>query len=142
VSEAPAEYVKVEALKPGFRNVSVVVRVVDMGAPRTVMSKRDGSEHQVAEALVGDETGSILLTLWDDQIEAFGSDDVLEVKNGYTSLFRGSLRLNIGRYGTAEKVEKEVGEVNTENNLSEKMYEETPWYQPTGRPYRRPRRRY
>jgi len=60
----------------------------------------------------------LLLTLWGDQVSAFNNGDVIEVRNGYTSLFRGFLRLNIGRHGAAEKVEREIGEVNTENNLS------------------------
>lgn len=138
----PSESAKVEGLKPGFRNVNVIVKVVNVGPPRTVFLRRDRAEHRVAEALVGDETGSILLTLWDDQIDIFGPNEVLEIRNGYTSLFRGTVRLNIGRYGTAEKVEKEIGEVNTENNLSEIRHEETEWYPSTGRPFRRRRKRY
>ena len=138
----PSESAKVEGLKPGFRNVNVVVKIVNVGPPRTIFSRRDRSEHRVAEALVGDETGSILLTLWDNQIDTFGPNEVLEIKNGYTSLFRGTLRLNIGRYGTAEKIDKEIGEVNTENNLSEIRHEETAWYPPTRRPFRRRRARY
>lgn len=142
VSEVPAEYVKVETLKPGIRNLSVTVKVSNIGSTRTVFSARDRSEHRVTEALVGDETGSVLLTLWDDQIEAFKPDDVIEIKNGYTSLFRRSLRLNIGRYGTAEKVDKEIAEINTENNLSEKTYTETRWSRPSRRPFGRYQRRY
>lgn len=135
-------YQKVENLKPSLRNLNLIVKVVNLGEPRQVYSKKTGSEHQVAEALVGDETGSILLSLWDDQIGNFSSDDVFEIKNGYTSLFRGSLRLNIGRYGTAEKVDKEVGEVNTENNLSEKQYQTQPWRSPSKKPFHRRRRKY
>jgi len=30
------------------------------------------------------------------------------------------MRLNIGRYGQTEKIEEDIPEVNTENNLSEK----------------------
>lgn len=141
VSEATAEYMKVGALKPSFRGLSVVVKVVNMGLQRIVSSARGRSEHRVTEALVGDETGSVLLTLWDNQIDRTGVGDVLEIKNGYTSLFRGSLRLNIGRYGTVEKVDKEIEEVNTKNNLSEERHERTLWYSPTGRPFRRRRRR-
>ncbi len=141
VSEASAEYLKVEGLRPGLRDVNLLVRVVDVGPPRTVSSQRDRSEHRVAEALVGDETGSVLLTLWDDLIEGFKPDDVLDIRNGYTSLFRGSMRMNIGRHGSADRVDREVGEVNTENNISQKMYEETPWREPAGSPFRRRRRR-
>jgi replication factor A1 len=96
--------------------------------------------HRVAEALVGDETGCVLLNVWDDQISVFNKGDVIEIKNGYTSLFRGFLRVNIGRRGTVEKVDKEIGDdVNTENNLSKEMHE--PFlYRPPRMPFRRRRR--
>jgi replication factor A1 len=122
MSKEEIEFVKVDSLKPRLRNVNVTVKVVNIGEPRSVTSRRDGSVHRVAEALVGDETGCVLLTLWDDQISAFNNGDVIEVKNGYTSLFRSFLRLNIGRRGVTEKVNREIGEVSTENNLSKKMH--------------------
>jgi len=118
MSEKEIEFVKVDSLKRIIRNVNVTVKVVAVGEPRSITSRRDDSVHRVAEALVGDETGCVLLNLWDDKISALTKGDVVEVKNGYTSLFRGFLRLNIGRRGAAEKVEREIGEVNTENNLS------------------------
>ena len=96
--------------------------------------------HRVAEALVGDETGCVLLNLWDDQISVFNKGDVIEIKNGCTSLFRGFLRMNIGRRGTVEKVDKEIGEVNTENNLSKEMHESF-LYRPSRIPFRRRRKR-
>lgn len=122
MSEEKIEFVKVNSLKPRLRNVNVTLKVVDIGDPRSVTSRRDGSVHRVAETLVGDETGCVLLTLWDDQTSAFNNGDVIEIKSGYTSLFRGFLRLNIGRRGVAEKVNREIGEVSTENNLSKKMH--------------------
>jgi len=140
MSEKEIEFVKVDALKPSLRKVNVAVRVVDIGEPRSITSRRDYSVHRVAEALVGDETGCVLLNLWDDQISVFNKGDVTEIKNGYTSLFRGFLRMNIGRRGTVEKVDKEIGEVNTENNLSKEMHESF-LYRPSRIPFRRRRRR-
>ena len=133
------EYVKIESLSSYSRGVNVRVRVVEKNEPRTVFSKRDASEHRVTEALVGDETGCILLTLWDDAIEAVSVDDVIDIKNGYVNTFRGAMRLNIERYGTREKIEEEIPEVNKENNLSEKIvsdYGRRP-YRQERRPYRR-----
>jgi replication factor A1 len=118
MSEKKIEFVKVDSLKRIIRNANVTVKIVAVEEPRSITSRKDDSVHRIAEALVGDETGCVLLNLWDDQIRAFNKGDVVEVKNGYTSLFRGFLRLNIGRRGAAEKVEREIGEVNTENNLS------------------------
>ncbi len=81
--------------------------------------------HRVVDALVGDETGCIYLNLWDDNIEKAKEGDTLNIKNGYINLFRGNMRLNIGRYGSFEIVkESQIKEVNTENNLSSKQYEQ------------------
>jgi replication factor A1 len=75
--------------------------------------------------LVGDETGCVYLTLWDDNIEKVNDGDTIKVGNGYVSLFRGNMRLNVGRYGTLEVAKEALaGEVNTENNMSSKVYEQ------------------
>ncbi|MFQ5758431.1 MAG: hypothetical protein ACE5IF_01990 [Candidatus Bathyarchaeia archaeon] len=142
MSEAPTELVKVGPLKSNLTNLNVVVKVLSIGEPRVIFSRRDRSEHRVTEALVGDETGCVLLTLWDNQIDALSIGEVYEIKNGYTNLFHGSLRLNMGKYGTAEKVDRDIEEVNTKNNLSEERHGDTSWRDATRRPYRRRRRRY
>ncbi|MFA5363861.1 MAG: hypothetical protein WC325_01600, partial [Candidatus Bathyarchaeia archaeon] len=75
--------------------------------------------------LVGDETGCLYMTLWDDKIDALNEGATLSITNGYINLFRGNMRLNIGKYGSYELVdESPIDEVNTENNLSDKKYEE------------------
>jgi len=124
---------KVGELRTYSRRVNLVVKIVEKGEEREVFSRSDGRSHRVAEALIGDKTASVLLTLWDDNIDRFEVSDVIQISNGYANLFRGSLRLNIGRYGTAEKVDQEVEEVNTENNLSTKQYSDS---------FRRPTRGY
>ena len=113
---------KIENLKTYSRRVNVKVKVLSKTESREVTSKRSGSTFNVAEALVGDETGCVLLDLWEDDIEKFDEGDVVSIRNGYVKLFRGSMRLNIGRYGQAEKIEEDMPEVNTENNLSEKTF--------------------
>ena len=137
-TETQDMYVKVDTLKPSLRNMNVTVKVVSKSPTKNVTSRRDFTINSVAEALVGDETGCVILTRWDKKVDEFDEGDVIDVRNGYTSLFRGFLRLNIGRYGTAEKVKTEMGEVNTKNNLSEKKYN-TLWYTPTSRSFRRQR---
>lgn len=117
--------VKVGELTPNSKAVNVIVKVVSKGEVRSTTSGRDYTAHRVVDALVGDETGSVYLNLWDDNIDKIKEGDVVKVKNGYVNLFRGSMRLNIGRYGSFEVVaEPLVKEVNTENNLSSKQYEQ------------------
>jgi len=125
--------VKVESLDPESRQVNVTVKVVSKGQARETTSRRDGSTHRVVDALVGDETGSVYLTLWDDNIDKVNEGDTINVKNGYISLFRGSMRLNIGRYGSMEASGQPVENVNTDNNLSNKEFPERRRY-PSFRP--------
>lgn len=137
----PEDYSKVGPLKPDLRNLNLTVKIVNIGPSRAVSSRRERRQHLVAEALVGDETGSVLLTLWDDQINMFKADDVVEVKKGYTTIYRGSLRLNVGKSGQIEKADETIEEVNTRNNLSEKTHIQIPWHLSEDRPFRRRRRR-
>ena len=137
------ELVKVEELTPSSRGVNIIVKVVSKSEVRNVVGR--GGSHRVADALVGDETGCLYLTLWDDNIDQIGEEDTIKVTNGYVNLFRGNMRLNIGRYGSFEVLETSpITEVNTENNLSSKRYEQERRYRPYqprygGRRYQRRR---
>jgi replication factor A1 len=53
---------------------------------------------------VSDETGSIKLSLWDDQINLVKDGDDVTIENGYTQSFRGENSLNIGRYGKLKRL--------------------------------------
>lgn len=116
---------KVGELNPSSRAVNVLAKVVSKSEVRNIASGRDGAPHKVSDALVGDETGCVYLTLWDDNIEKVNEGDTISVKNGYVNLFRGNMRLNVGRYGTLEMAEHPIeGEVNTANNVSNQVYEQ------------------
>jgi len=129
------ELSKIEKLTPNSREVNVIVKVVSKSQVRNVTG-RDYTVRRVADALVGDETGCVYLTLWDDNIDKINEEATLRITNGYVNLFRGNMRLNIGRYGSFELLEESpITEVNTENNLSDKRYEQERRY----RSYRQPR---
>jgi replication factor A1 len=116
---------KVGELTPQSRAVNVTAKVVSKSEIRDIPMGRDGNAHKVCDALVGDETGSIYLTLWDDNIEKVNEDDTLRIENGYVTLFKGNMRLNIGKYGKMATAEEPLeGEVNTENNVSSKTYDQ------------------
>jgi replication factor A1 len=118
------ELVKIETLTPNSRGVNTIVKVVSKGEIRSVTG-RDYSVRRVADVLVGDETGCVYMTLWDDKIDAINEEATLSITNGYINLFRGNIRLNIGKYGSYELVEDSpIAKVNTENNISDKRYEQ------------------
>lgn len=123
---------KVGELTPQSRAVNVTAKVVSKSEIREIPMGKDGSPHKVCDALVGDETGSIYLTLWDDNIEKVNENDTVRLENGYVTLFKGNMRLNVGKYGKLEMAKEPFeGEVNTENNVSSKTYEQQ------RRPFRR-----
>ena len=116
---------KVGELTPQSRAVNVTAKVVSKSEIREIPMGRDGSAHKVCDALVGDETGAIYLTLWDDNIEKVDIEHTVRVENGYVTLFKGNMRLNIGKYGKLDMAKEPItGEVNTENNVSNKTYEQ------------------
>ncbi len=119
--------VKISELGPESRQVNTTVKVVQKGEARETVSRQDGTTHRVLDALVGDDSGAIYMTLWDDNIDKVNEGETVNVKNGYVRPFKGSMRLNIGRYGTLEPATTALGDVNTQNNLSDKLVEERPY---------------
>jgi replication factor A1 len=82
-----------------MKNISIEAKVVEKSDPREVMSRFKDETYKVATAIIADETGTIKLTLWNDQINQVNIDDKVKVEKGYVTSFKGEIQLNIGRYG-------------------------------------------
>ena len=90
-------------LKPGMGSVNVKVTVSEILKPKQVMSGK-GVGHEILEVKVKDETGSIMLVLWDDKVLPLKVGDVLQIGNGFVSSFKGEWRINVGKYGEITKL--------------------------------------
>lgn len=89
-------------LKPGMNGVNIDVEVADVGEARTVVSR--GVEREILELKVKDETGDIMLVLWDDMIiDDLKAGDKLKIENGFVSSYQGVWRINVGRYAGIER---------------------------------------
>jgi len=95
---------RIRDLRNGMKRVSIEAKVTEKTDPREVLSRFKDETYKVATAVVTDETGSIKLTLWNDQINQVNINDKVKVENGYVTSFKGELQLNVGKYGrlTAE----------------------------------------
>ena len=122
---------KVKDLTPESKQVNVLAKVVGLSEEREITS-RFGESRKLVEATVGDETGTVLLTLWNDQIASASKDDTILVDNGYVSLVRGHIRLNVGKYGSFQKAETPIETVNTSLDVSAVEYEREPRYRSGG----------
>ncbi len=113
---------KVRDLTPNSKQVNVLAKVMTVGEPKEVMGKF-GDPRKVCEAVVGDDTATITLSLWNEQIGTIAKDEVILVDNGYVSLVRGHMRLNVGRYGNLSKSTEALGEINQSLDMSQQEFE-------------------
>ncbi len=90
----------IKDLRNGMKRVTVEAKVVEKGEPRQVRSRYKDETYMVADAVVADETGSIKLTLWNEQIDQVNLDNKVKIENGYVTSFKGEIQLNVGRFGT------------------------------------------
>ena len=113
---------QIAELNPSSRSVNVKVHVINKGPENEVVSRKDGSIFRVAEALVGDSSGCILMSLWNEDIASVEEGMNYQITNGYITVFRESMRLNLGRNGQMEKIDEEI-QPNEENNVSDRKVE-------------------
>ncbi|MGQ9479107.1 MAG: single-stranded DNA-binding protein [Thermoproteota archaeon] len=112
------QFVKVRDLNTYSKHVNLLAKVLSLSDVREVASRYGGSTNRVAEARIGDETGTILLTLWNENIGLVKPDDVIMIKNGFVTVYQRTLRLNIGKYGSIEKSDAKIDNVDTSNDMS------------------------
>ena len=86
-------------LRDGAKRVDIEARVVEKGNTREVQSRYKDETYKVASAVVGDDSGNIKLTLWNEQIDQVQVGDKIRIENGYVTSFKGEIQLNVGKYG-------------------------------------------
>jgi replication factor A1 len=96
---------QIKDLRVGMKKINLKAKVLEVAKPTFVFT-RFGSYASVANASVADETGTVKLCLWNEQIEAVSTGDMVQVENAHMSLFRGERQLRIGKNGKLNIVEK------------------------------------
>jgi replication factor A1 len=94
-------HMKIENLRVGMKKVNVIAKVLETSEPSKVHTQfRDNA--LVSNAWIGDETGKIMLCLWDQQINAVSVGDCIEVKNAHVAMFKTEKQLRLGKNGTIQ----------------------------------------
>jgi len=109
-------------LKPGMKSVNITFKVMNTSEERSVESRKTGETYRVIDAQVGDSTGSILMPIWNETIDTIEEGETYTLSNGYTGLFKGNLRLQLGKFGSIATAEEPIEEVNTTLDMSAKDY--------------------
>ena len=93
---------KISELKVGQGQVNVEGTVRDISDTRAF--NKYGRDLKVANAILEDESGSIKLTLWNDDITRIKNGDKIKLTNGYVSEFNSEKQLSAGKMGKIEIV--------------------------------------
>jgi replication factor A1 len=94
----------IEDLRSGMKNVTLKAEVLEVTPPKRVVT-RYGNYASLAKALIADDTGTIKLCLWNEQIDAVSAGDTVQIENARTSTFKGERQLSLGKNGTLNNVE-------------------------------------
>ncbi|KAK4344649.1 hypothetical protein RND71_034825 [Anisodus tanguticus] len=127
-------FVKVETLKPGTHGHNLTVKVVNSNTVkatggaggrggRASASLNPRAPPRISECLVGDETGSILFTARNEQVDLMKPGATVILRNAKIDMFKGSMRLAVDKWGRVEVTEPADIAVNEQNNLSLVEYE-------------------
>ncbi|CAH8383913.1 unnamed protein product [Eruca vesicaria subsp. sativa] len=124
-------FTKVNELRPGTNGHSLNVKVI---STKTVMQRGGGGggrpsgpqarQMRIAECLVGDETGIIIFTARNDQVDLMKEGKIVTLRNAKIDMYKGSMRLAVDKWGRVE-VEEEPTDITVkeDNNLSLIEYE-------------------
>lgn len=96
----------IAGLEPGMKGVNITFKVISTSEEQSVDSSRSEGAHRVKDALVGDSTAIVLMPIWNETIDSIKDGETYTLKNGYTGLFKGSLRLHLGKFGSIVSAEE------------------------------------
>lgn len=118
--------IKIRDLKPGFRSVDVVGKVIKTFELREF--QRDNKIGKVSSLLIADETGTIRVTLWHSHAELVSSlkeGDVVKVKGAYIKDNKGRREIHLGeRSALVINPEGETVELMAKSNALRKQISE------------------
>ena len=90
----------IKDLQANQGKVDLVVEVTEKEEPRTF--EKFGKTGRVCNAKVKDGTGSVTLTLWNDDIDKLTVGDKIRLQNGWCSEFKGAKQVSAGKCGKIE----------------------------------------
>lgn len=95
---------KIAQIELGMRGIKVTGKVVQNSNKREVETKFGRAT--VSWAILEDETGSIRLNLWRQQINKVRVGDTVGLVNAFVRVYRDEMELNIGSDGRIDVLER------------------------------------
>eukprot|EP00798_Chlamydomonas_sp_ICE-L_P008623 gene8623-34066_t len=108
----------VSALRPGSKDVSLVLKIVETKATTERSKGSKGVQQPAVECIAGDETGVMVLVLRKEQGDLATKGAFLKLEGAKVEMVRGSMKLVVGASGTVEAAEGQTFSPLMDNNLS------------------------
>ena len=90
-----------------MEEITLIVTLVRLDEPREITTNY-GFTHKLLDGEVKDSTGTMNLTIWNEQIDklkTINPGDTIKLKVCFSTSFQGTLSVNIGRESNIEKLE-------------------------------------
>ncbi len=97
-------------------NVNLTLEIIEKEEAREF--EKFGKKGRVCNAVAKDATGTIKLTLWNEDIDKVNTGDTVKIENGWVGEWQGELQLSTGKFGKLETVANGSG-ASEESTVSE-----------------------
>lgn len=87
----------ISEMKPGTGSIELEADVVSKDNEREI--NKYGRKLRVANFTLKDDTGSIVLVLWNDEIDKVKEGGKVKIENGYCNEWQGTPQLTLGKFG-------------------------------------------
>jgi len=110
--EASVASTKITDIKNGMSDINLRARVLDIADIKT-FNRKDGSTGRVSNITVGDDTGKIRVTLWDEKTDLLSGlkiNDSIEIINAYAreNNFSQQVEVQVGNRTIVKQTDKDV----------------------------------
>ncbi|KAL0795379.1 hypothetical protein Bca101_066756 [Brassica carinata] len=102
--------------KPAFTEV-------DQLRPGTSGHNVTARQMRISECIVGDETGVVVFTARNDQVDLMKEGTTVTLRNAKVDMYKGSMRLAVDKWGCVEVTEPATFKVKEDTNMSLIEYE-------------------
>lgn len=113
----------IDELKEGDRDIRIIGRIVALYDPNEFV-RNDGSTGVVRSAEIGDQTGVIRVSLWDEQVSTpLNEGEVVKIENPRVTYRNDQIEISVGRNIPLSKANKEESEkIPSVSEIEEKRY--------------------
>ncbi len=88
---------EIKDLQANQGNVNLELEIIEVEEPRTF--EKFGKAGTVCTAKVKDGSGTIKMTLWNEDADKYKAGDKIRLENGWCSEFKGEKQVSAGKFG-------------------------------------------